>query len=107
MSAKIGKKAKQKKDTLSAGARESNAGDDFHILWAMRRAVRLLDPSSDLTRVLVEKVSPQDELRQRADKDLFLGVDLSGSQKRRPQDLYTLTMGARSFSRPLAWSRRN
>ena len=62
---------------MSAGARESNAGDDFHILWAMRRAVRLLDPSSNLRRVLVEKVSPQDELRQRADKDLFLGVDLS------------------------------
>lgn len=95
MSAKTEKKAKKKKDTLSAAARESNAGDDFHILWAMRRAVRLLEPSSDLRRVLVEKVSPQDELRQRTDKDLFLGVDLSEY------------FGARSFSRPLAWSRRN
>ncbi|MGA9768583.1 MAG: hypothetical protein WBV94_06060 [Blastocatellia bacterium] len=73
-------KVRQKKGkafTPSPGARESNAGDDFHLLWAARRAVRLLDPSSDLRRVLVEKVSPSDELPPTSGEDYFLGVDLS------------------------------
>jgi hypothetical protein len=67
---------KGKAATLS-GARESNAGDDFHLLWAARHAVRLLDPASGLRRVLVEKVSPRDEHPVLAGEDYFLGVDLS------------------------------
>lgn len=59
------------------GARESNAGDDFHLLWAARRAVRLLDPASGLRRILVEKVSPRDEHQTLTGEDYFLGVDLS------------------------------
>ena len=58
-------------------ARESNAGDDFHLLWAARRAVRLLDPAGGLKRVLVEKVSPRDEPPLASSPDYFLGVDLS------------------------------
>jgi hypothetical protein len=40
------------------GARESNAGDDFHVLWAARRALRLLDLRSGLQRVVMEGVTP-------------------------------------------------
>ncbi len=42
------------------GVRESNAGDDFHILWAARRALDLLKPHSGLTKVLMEGVDPLD-----------------------------------------------
>lgn len=43
----------KKTDTLS-GAPASNAGDDFHLLWTARRALRLLDPASGLMGVSVE-----------------------------------------------------
>ena len=56
------------------GARESNAGDEFHVLWAARRVVRLLDSRSKLHRVFVEGVAAEDD--PTAD-DLLLGVDLS------------------------------
>lgn len=36
------------------GARGSNAGDDFHELWALRKALALLDPDTDLVAVAVE-----------------------------------------------------
>jgi len=38
-------------------ARFSNDGDDFHELWTARRALRLLDPTTDLVGVSVEGVS--------------------------------------------------
>ncbi len=66
-----------KRKTESAGARESNAGDDFHILWAARRAIQLLNPRSGLRRVFVEKLSAVDETQGDSDEDLFLGVDIS------------------------------
>ncbi|MGG2400139.1 hypothetical protein ACJRW5_24675 [Pseudomonas sp. SH1-B] len=36
------------------GAVASNAGDDFHVLWATREMLRLLDAKSDVTAVKVE-----------------------------------------------------
>ena len=36
------------------GARGSNTGDEFHELWAVRNALRMLDPCSDLTAISVE-----------------------------------------------------
>ncbi|HEX9952789.1 MAG TPA: hypothetical protein VGB53_13535 [Rubricoccaceae bacterium] len=44
------------------GARESNAGDEFHLLWAARRAAALLDTSATLTKLYVEKLSDEDDL---------------------------------------------
>ena len=38
------------------GARGSNTGDAFHELWAVRQALKLLDPSSGLTAIKVEGV---------------------------------------------------
>ncbi|MCL1474433.1 hypothetical protein [Argonema antarcticum] len=61
----------------TSGARESNAGDEFHILWAARRAVRLLDPKSELYKVMMEGVSAVDAESPEDGKALFLGVDLS------------------------------
>ncbi|MEO5337835.1 MAG: hypothetical protein H7841_13230 [Magnetospirillum sp. WYHS-4] len=40
--------------------RYRNDGDDFHILWTARRALRLLDPTSDLIAVSVEGVSERE-----------------------------------------------
>ncbi|MBH3344162.1 ATP-binding protein [Pseudomonas parafulva] len=58
------------------GAVESNAGDDYHVLWACRKALRLLDIHNDLVMVRVEGVSLSDETAV-ADPDSFLGVDLT------------------------------
>jgi hypothetical protein len=66
------------KNTLpTPGARESNAGDRFHVLWAARRAVQLLNPRSNLQRVFMEGLSPVDVSVSEIDDDFFLGVDLS------------------------------
>jgi hypothetical protein len=37
-----------------SGTRGSNAGDDFHELWALRQSLALLDQQSGLTGVTVE-----------------------------------------------------
>jgi len=56
------------------GARESGAGDQFHVLWAARKAVALLSHSV-LRRVVLEGLTPPDEAI--ADPYELLGVDLS------------------------------
>lgn len=43
------------------GAVASNAGDDFHVLWATREMLRLLDAKGDVTAVKVEGL-PLDDL---------------------------------------------
>lgn len=58
------------------GVRESNAGDDFHILWAARRALDLLKPHSGLAKIVMEGVDPLDH-GDGDEEDLLLGVDLS------------------------------
>lgn len=58
------------------GAIESNAGDDYHVLWACRQALRLLEFDNDLSMVRVEGVSHADEISV-VDPDSFLGVDLT------------------------------
>jgi hypothetical protein len=42
------------------GARASNAGDQFHELWALRRALSLLEPSSNLKALTVEGVASEE-----------------------------------------------
>jgi hypothetical protein len=56
------------------GARESSAGDHFHVLWAARRTIRLLDPLSRVRRVRVEGLTPLDQAASRHGQ--LLGVDL-------------------------------
>jgi hypothetical protein len=59
------------------GARESNAGDDFHIVWAARRAVQTLNPRSDLHCLVVEGVSPVDLIPLDPDSEHYLAADLT------------------------------
>lgn len=63
--------------TSPADARESNAGDDFHVLWAARRALALLDASSKLTGISVEGPDPDEAVDLDPDGDRLLGVDLA------------------------------
>lgn len=55
------------------GARGSNAGDDFHELWALRQALALLDQDSRLTAVTVEGLRAKDESGTL--RDTWDGVD--------------------------------
>ncbi|HBB93875.1 MAG TPA: hypothetical protein DC054_00655 [Blastocatellia bacterium] len=43
------------------GARSSNADDDFHELWALRQALRILRPRTKLALVAVEGLRAEDE----------------------------------------------
>jgi hypothetical protein len=55
------------------GKRGSNAGDDFHELWAARRSLELISPGSDLVALTVEGVSAEDA--NGIDDALWDGVD--------------------------------
>lgn len=57
------------------GARESSAGDEFHIRWAVRRVIGLLDPSSGLEQVVIEDLEavPSSGIPE----ELLLGVDMT------------------------------
>lgn len=54
--------------------RESRAGDDFHVLWAARRTLQLLDPADPLALVRVEGLAPEDAAD---DDDRYLACDLA------------------------------
>lgn len=60
-------------DTIP-GAKESNAGDRFHILWACRRCLEMVNPKTELTAVVIEGVAEDD-----ADggTELFLAADIT------------------------------
>ena len=46
--------------SIYSGARGSNTGDEFHELWAVRQALRMLNSSSRLTAIMVEGVPAPD-----------------------------------------------
>ena len=58
-----------------SGARESNAGDEFHVIWAMSRALSLLSPNTALELLVVEGLSRSDTRSVAASQ--LLGVDLT------------------------------
>ena len=55
------------------GARPSNAGDDYHELWAARQAIRLLANDDDLQALALEGLAAVDE--SQAAPDAWDGVD--------------------------------
>jgi hypothetical protein len=55
------------------GARGSNAGDDFHELWALRQVLTLLDEDTELKVVTLEGLRAEDE--QGTSSDTWDGVD--------------------------------
>jgi hypothetical protein len=58
-------------------APESNAGDDFHLLWAARRALLLLHPRTDLKGFRLEGPPPEEMVQVDAIGDKLLGIDLA------------------------------
>lgn len=54
-------------------ARGSNAGDDFHELWALRQALTLIDQDSNLIQLTVEGLTIEDE--SDVTSDTWDGVD--------------------------------
>lgn len=60
-----------------SGARESSAGDDFHVLWASRKALRLLVPDTELKAVGVEGPHRSEAECLDPDGDQLLAVDLA------------------------------
>jgi hypothetical protein len=56
----------------------SNAGDDFHILWTIRKALELLNSKEDgLKLIALEGLTSQENAFVDPDGDICLGVDLS------------------------------
>lgn len=67
-----------KKDQVISDAPESNAGDDFHVLWSIRKSLELLNTDdSGLKAITVEGVLPKEAKRLDPTGALFLGVDIT------------------------------
>ena len=56
---------------------DSNAGHDFHVLWATRRIIELLNPATTLRAVKMEGVAAEDTAKLSATADHFLAADLT------------------------------
>ena len=70
------------------GARGSNTGDEFHELWAVRQALRLLDATSDLEAITVEGVTVSGSEWDGVDCALlFGGRSLKGADRVEMQQL--------------------
>ena len=59
-------------------AAESNAGDEFHILWTIRKCLVLVNYSLEGLKALsIEGLTSADEWIMTIDEDVILGVDLT------------------------------
>lgn len=59
-------------------AKESNAGDDFHIVWTVRKSMELLNFEKDgLKKISLEGMTTIDNEKVDKDGDILLGVDLT------------------------------
>ncbi len=66
------------KKNKTPDAAESNAGDDFHVLWTIRKCLDLLKPKdSELELIAIEGLTKLDEAIIDTDGDSLLGVDLT------------------------------
>ncbi|MEA5009773.1 hypothetical protein [Clostridium tyrobutyricum] len=59
------------------GARESNAGDDFHLVWAAKKALALLEPNTNFKALCVEGPSTIDAKNFQVDNNDLLSIDVS------------------------------
>ncbi len=69
--------SKQNKRQPSPDAPESNAGDDFHLLWAARKALSMLWPGSPLKGIRLEGPLPREAYEVDPRGDNLLGIDLA------------------------------
>ncbi|TYQ13110.1 UNVERIFIED_CONTAM: NACHT domain-containing protein [Acetivibrio alkalicellulosi] len=60
----------------NAGAIASNAGDDFHIIWACKKLLEILKPNSELTAISVEGPTWEDSIRIENEQKLY-SIDLA------------------------------
>ena len=60
----------------NAGAIASNAGDDFHLIWACKKILKILKPNSKLTAVSVEGPSWNESIQGIDEKKLY-SIDLA------------------------------
>jgi len=59
-------------------APESNAGDDFHILWSVRKSLELLNnQESALKSITIEGILPKESQKLDATGQNLLGVDIT------------------------------
>jgi hypothetical protein len=71
-------KSKSIKERQSVDAAESNAGDDFHILWSVRKGLELLNFDEEgLKAVTIEGLDNEDNSVVDSTGDLLLGVDIT------------------------------
>ena len=61
----------------NAGALPSNAGDDFHLLWAAQKILNILKPNSVITAVTVEGPAWQDSVAADLDDSKLYAIDLA------------------------------
>jgi hypothetical protein len=90
-------------------AAESNAGDDFHVLWALRKALNLLNFSTNgLKAIALEGLSTSDEKNMSGSADSLLGVDITeyfGGENFHSADKVTVSQLKYSTRHPdKAWS---
>ncbi|WP_145410825.1 ATP-binding protein [Paenibacillus xylanexedens] len=63
--------------STNAGALPSNAGDDFHLLWAAQKLLKMLNHNSDLSSVTVEGPAWQDSIINDLDESKLYSIDLA------------------------------
>ncbi len=69
--------SKTKQRTL-IDAHESNAGTDFHILWAVQKCLELLNFKSDgLKSIAIEGIDKEDSAKIDPNTGALLGIDLT------------------------------
>lgn len=61
----------------NAGALPSNAGDDFHLLWAAQKILDMLKPNAELKAVTVEGPAWQDSVTADIDESKLYAIDLA------------------------------
>lgn len=63
--------------STNAGALPSNAGDDFHLLWAAQKILEMLKPNPELIAVTVEGPVWQDSVIADIDDSKLYAIDLA------------------------------
>lgn len=61
----------------ATGARESNAGDDFHFIWAAKKALQLLEPNTEFEALCVEGPSIEDSIIFKGEEKALLSIDVA------------------------------
>lgn len=59
------------------GARESNAGDDFHFIWSAKKALQLLEPGTEFEALCVEGPNIKDSIYFEDDGNALLSIDVA------------------------------